>query len=528
MTFLIFFLLLLVSLFELRIDESEEDTPQSPTSKSLKSRLSMGNRKNKADRYSISTSEPSKSSSHTRSQSSYSQQTKSSMAKMNRQTLYETSFSKKDKSLSIYSRNGQDVSKTLKDPKKKKYKKNLLSNNLVPCLSVPNLTCIDNDEALSPSNLQFLSDLSLSHSVPEVNTVDDQGSQSSRTSSDAQSTAAKNINDGFSSEAKESASLSAASKRRITIGCAPDDTKKGIKSSSDADLMPPPLSTTLNSRRQDTSKRPINRNRRPQPELTLDQAKNILLGKSGVLGKVTVKVSEHNKTSTAAEDSLSKESDSQESTRSSNLTKYKPDSTERCSSTSSLNLGPDRPHSPAISSRAIALGLRNQEIKPKSFLGDLAPSPNDPPERDNPSKLISTSPPFHTNMGPNSLGSKYHTLPSVSSLAVHKDSELKWTNSLSSRKSSGSVSLTNTSEPSSESNKLLPSVKSKVAMFNASSSATRRQSLEKYSSPMLRSVEGSSTSHGSDSDTEKEIKRPDKSRSHSPASLITSSHIISR
>eukprot|EP00106_Octopus_bimaculoides_P021697 XP_014789139.1 PREDICTED: WD repeat-containing protein 62-like [Octopus bimaculoides] len=517
-----------VSLFELRIDESEEDIPHSPTSKSLKSRLSMGNKKNKADRYSISTSEPSKSSSQTRSQSSYSQQTKSSMAKMNRQSLYETSFSKKDKSLSIYSKDGQDVSKTLKDPKKKKYKKNLLSNNMVPCLSVPNLTCIDNDETLPASNLQILCDLSLSHSVPEVNTVDDQGSQSSRTSSDAQSTAARNINDGFSSEAKESASLSAASKRRITIGCAPDDTKKGIKSSSDADLMPPPLSTTLNSHRKDTSKRPINRNRRPQPELTLDQAKNILLGKSGVLGKNSYKVPERNKTSTAAEDSLSKESDLQESTRTSNLTN-KPDSTERRSSTPGLNLGPDRPHSPAISSRAIALGLRSREIKPKSFLGDLAPSPNDPPERDSPSKLISTSPSFQTNMGPNSLGSKYQTPPSVSSLTIHKDSEPKWTNSLSSRKSSGSNSLLNTSESSSsDANKLLPSVKSKVAMFNASSNTTRRQSLEKYSSPMLRSVEGSSTSHGSDSDTEKEIKRPDKSRSHSPASLITSSHIISR
>ncbi|CAI9729696.1 mitogen-activated protein kinase-binding protein 1-like isoform X3 [Octopus vulgaris] len=333
--------LAILSLFELRIDESEEDTPQSPTSKSLKSRLSMGNKRNKADRYSISTSEPSKSSSQTRS--SYSQQTKSSMAKMNRQSLYETSFSKKDKSLSIYSKDGQDVSKTLKDPKKKKYKKNLLSNNMVPCLSVPNLTCIDDDETLPPSNLQILCDLSLSHSVPEVNTVDDQGSQSSRTSSDAQSTAARNINDGFSSEAKESPSLSAASKRRITIGCAPDDTKKGIKNSSDADLMPPPLSTTLNSHRKDTSKRPINRNRRPQPELTLDQAKNILLGKSGVLGKNSYKMPEHNKTSTAAEDSLSKESDLQESSRSSNLTN-KPDSIERRSSTPGLHLGSDRPH----------------------------------------------------------------------------------------------------------------------------------------------------------------------------------------
>ncbi|GAB1607476.1 WD repeat-containing protein 62-like [Argonauta hians] len=519
-----------VSLFELRIDENEEETPESPSRKSVKSKLALSSKKSKGDRYSIATTEASKAVTNLRSQSSYSQQTKSSMAKMNKNSLYEAPPSRRDKQLSVYTKDGSDSSKTLKDPKKKKHKKGFLSSSMTPCLSVPNLMCIDDeDESLPPSNLQVLCDLSLSHSVPDVN-VDDQDSQSSKASSDNPSS--RNGPSTFPAEHTES-SFGSPSKRRITIGCAPREARRSNKNLCDSDLMPPPLSTTLNSHKKDLQKRPLSRNRRPQTELTLDQAKNILLGKSGVLGKTSYKMPGHNPTPTTAEESSGQESDQPESSRSTNLNRYRSDSNERCSPMPGLSIGSDRPHSPALTSKVIAMGLRNREIKSKSHLGDLAPSPNDPPERDSPSKLNSTSPPtFQTNMGPKGTASKYqssspvsfHATANTATTTTHIDNtDSKRTSSVTPRKSS--LSGNSTEQPPCDSgSKLLPSVKSKVAMFNATSNTTRRPSLEKHPPCVPRCIE---TLHGSDSDTEKEIKRPDKSRSHSPASLITNSHIIS-
>lgn len=538
-----------MSLLELRIDESEEEviSPSSPTSKSLKTRLSLGNRKLRTDRNSLGLSnsrETSKSTSNlSRTQCSYSQQTKSSIAKINKMFSDSASSSplKKEK-FSSHSKGLQDIVKGSRDVKKKKSKKDLMSSNLSTCLSVPNLTCMESEEESIPSsNLRILCDLSLSQSVPEVNKMDDQASLSSRTtSSDPHSAPAQNSEDILDREPKMEISnqhYNNMSKRRVTIASTGDGlsmSETGNKSVKDSELMPPPLSTTVGSLKKDSGKRLL-RGRRPQTELTLDQAKNILLGNSGLLGKSSYKITDRRKDSLSSMDTTDSEADARKSCGSSSagsaprhLNNY--DAMERRSSTGKITTDlPERAQSPAITVKTIAAGLRNREIKQKSFLGDLAPSPNDPPERDSPSKYTSHAfnSSYHMNVGPSTLGAKStvtYTLNSRSNIQT----EPRWTKVPCSRASSGSGSSSNSWDGNSESGpKLLPSVKSKVALFDSPAAMKScRRSLDKRNCVMTSSVDSSHTTAGSDTDTEMEIKRPDKSRSHSPASLITTNHSL--
>lgn len=539
----------ILSLLELRIDESEEEviSPSSPTSKSLKTRLSLGNRKLRTDRNSLGLSnsrETSKSTSNlSRTQCSYSQQTKSSIAKINKMFSDSASSSplKKEK-FSSHSKGLQDIVKGSRDVKKKKSKKDLMSSNLSTCLSVPNLTCMESEEESIPSsNLRILCDLSLSQSVPEVNKMDDQASLSSRTtSSDPHSAPAQNSEDILDREPKMEISnqhYNNMSKRRVTIASTGDGlsmSETGNKSVKDSELMPPPLSTTVGSLKKDSGKRLL-RGRRPQTELTLDQAKNILLGNSGLLGKSSYKITDRRKDSLSSMDTTDSEADARKSCGSSSagsaprhLNNY--DAMERRSSTGKITTDlPERAQSPAITVKTIAAGLRNREIKQKSFLGDLAPSPNDPPERDSPSKYTSHAfnSSYHMNVGPSTLGAKStvtYTLNSRSNIQT----EPRWTKVPCSRASSGSGSSSNSWDGNSESGpKLLPSVKSKVALFDSPAAMKScRRSLDKRNCVMTSSVDSSHTTAGSDTDTEMEIKRPDKSRSHSPASLITTNHSL--
>ena len=532
-----------VSLLELRIDESEEEvSPSSPTSKTLKTRLSLGNQKFRTDRHSLgmsSSGETSKSMSNlSRTQCSYSQQTKSSIAKINKFTDPTSSPLKKDR-FSSYSKGLHDISKGSRDTKKKKSKKELLSSNLATCMSVPNLTCMESEEeSVPPSNLRILCDLSLSQSVPNVNKMDDQASLSSRTtSSDPHSTPAQNSDDILDREPKTlNHHYHTMPKRRVTIASTADGDsvdKAQNKSAKDSELMPPPLST-VGSLKKDSGKR-LGRGRRPGTELTLDQAKNILLGNSGVLGKGSYKIIDRRKDSLSSMDTTDSEADTRKSCGSSSvgstqrqLNSY--DMMERRSSTGKINNETlERPQRPAITVKAMAAGLRNREIKHKSFLGDLAPSPNDPPERDSPSKYTTHgfSSSYHNTVGPINLGGRSTVAHNLNS-RINIHNEPKWTKMSSSRASSGSGSSSNSWDNNSEgSPKLLPSVKSKVAMFDSPASLkSRRRSFDKRNCVMTSSVDSCQTTAGSDTDTEMEIKRPDKSRSHSPASLITTNHSI--
>ncbi|XP_033735224.1 mitogen-activated protein kinase-binding protein 1-like isoform X2 [Pecten maximus] len=164
--------------------------------------------------------------------------------------------------------------------------------------STPNLVqALDKNQDCDdiPSKLQARLDASLSDSdlldedLPKISSKKD--SQTRAPTSKLQADAKRNSTGGGVSKRENVRSSSATRAGRLSLPASPAvsiDSKTVKKSSvgrEDKDLMPPPSKGVVTKGKQDTFlRRAVQSNRKGVSELTLAQAKDILLGKSGILG----------------------------------------------------------------------------------------------------------------------------------------------------------------------------------------------------------------------------------------------------
>ncbi|XP_076442511.1 uncharacterized protein LOC143281273 isoform X2 [Babylonia areolata] len=204
------------------------------------------------------------------------------------------------------SSNTVQSNKTEGPAKKRIGKGRLSSSRLAMYASTPNLTDFHEDkeeaeeeevkaDVETSSNLRCLADLSLS--VPDVNCLDDPVSTDSSSSSgpvhrDKDKT-------GSGRQGNKSHSPSRRSLPAAGLAGAPLSLPNQSKGLSDAQLMPPPPTTVqpLKAAQSSLLRRAVQVRKRSTSELTLEQAKSILLGNSGILGTQQTSPEEESPTS---------------------------------------------------------------------------------------------------------------------------------------------------------------------------------------------------------------------------------------
>ncbi|KAK7487105.1 hypothetical protein BaRGS_00021600 [Batillaria attramentaria] len=179
--------------------------------------------------------------------------------------------------------------------KKRLGKGRLSSSRLAMYASTPNLAGFqENDEeteteqtpAAPASNLRALADLSLS--VPDINCLDDPTStDSSSSSGHVPGDRKRSVQKVSTARSPGRLSLPPSNLLTTELHLAGDDQGSGLSlDNKDSHLMPPPATTNLPPRVTQSSllRRAAQVRKRSTSELTLEQAKSILLGNSGILG----------------------------------------------------------------------------------------------------------------------------------------------------------------------------------------------------------------------------------------------------
>ncbi|XP_060081771.1 WD repeat-containing protein 62-like isoform X2 [Ylistrum balloti] len=283
-----------------------------------------------------------------------------------------------------------------------------------------------------PSKLKVQSDISLSDSdlldedIPK--TTSKKGSQARTSTSKSPADVKRSSMGGVVSKSVRSSSATRAGRLSLPASPAVSADNRTVKKSSvlkeDKDLMPPPSKGVVSKGKQDTfMRRAVQSNRKGVSELTLAQAKDILLGKSGILGSnsrsstntsstVTTTSSStklsHSKPSACSTKSSTKPSTSKQSVHSSTFPKYSVANTSSVcttsvamtaiSSSSMTNCITSNSLSPrslqkeanhrqiATEIESTAAEIRSKNIMEAAFqnLSVLDASPNDLPERDLP------------------------------------------------------------------------------------------------------------------------------------------------
>ncbi|XP_046551815.1 LOW QUALITY PROTEIN: mitogen-activated protein kinase-binding protein 1-like [Haliotis rubra] len=368
--------------------------------------------------------------------------------------------------------------------------------------STPNLAvCLEEEEEdeipESASNLKGLADLS--RSVPDINDMD-----------------------GFSSSTE---STTSSGEKRTDVQClwvwticmwsrSPPGTKRrSVSPFSDKNTMPPPPSTAVSRSKHDAFLKRAQAKRRTTADMTLDRAKDILLGKSGIL-----------------KSSMESVNSDGPGSRKTSLSGGQSQSHSRSSSASSNVFESEYGYTSA-STLATVEDIENTAEEFAERAADA--SPNDLPERDQNTSLPSrTKSPMSSSSRRSSNADGARVSPRV----------------LSDKKKSQSVENLNDT-PSKEQDSVLPSVRARVAQYMSLNKSTEdlgssprpkaslNVNVNTYPShspapspvPMGRSPSAdlkvsprsqSDTGLGSDTDTDSEIRRPDKSTSHPRLSLV--------
>ena len=297
--------------------------------------------------------------------------------------------------------------------KKRLGKGRLSSSRLAMYASTPNLTNFHADEedeedapklaAETSSNLRSLADLSLS--VPDINCLDDPASTDSSSSSSGPARRNKErVESG-----QQGAKTFSPNRRSLPVaGLGSSELRLSLANRgqevTDAQLMPPPPGPTLPNRTAQSSllRRAVQVRKRSTSELTLEQAKSILLGNSGILGAQQTSPEESSSSSPPSQpparpsvDSTSSESSqrtlSTTSTATLNLVSSRTgSSSSRANSSSSAVFEAPEPagYTPA-STLAVAEEIdrtANQlrRKRERAAAAALDASRYDPPERDHP------------------------------------------------------------------------------------------------------------------------------------------------
>lgn len=251
-------------------------------------------------------------------------------------------------------------------------------------------------------------------------------SSQTRTSSSRNQTEAKS---GVGTKRETARSSSASRAGRLSLPASPAvsvdsrTVRKSTVSHDDKDLMPPPSKGVVGKGKQDTFlRRAVQSNRKGVSELTLAQAKDILLGKSGILGSNTKSsntssaiTTTSSSTSSSSKTSYSKSSSTSSSTKSnlrSNLSTSKQSthsstfpmftaantvsatsvtmttvssSSVTCTTTTSSPQSRQKEIENEIEKTAAEMRTKNLMEAAFQNLSELDVSPNDLPERDCPS-----------------------------------------------------------------------------------------------------------------------------------------------
>ncbi|KAL5008973.1 hypothetical protein ScPMuIL_014554 [Solemya velum] len=272
--------------------------------------------------------------------------------------------------------------------------------------SVPNLaTCLEESEEEQVTNLTSCVDLSKSSPDINVESKKNRGRKGeSRNSRDASSlTKRRSSSTSSSSQLKEY-------KQKPCLSLPPDSVEKlsepktrgswnKIPDKGSRQLMPPPMSVSVAKTNKHDSfvKKAVQSKRRSTSDLTLDQAKDILLGRSGILGPSSISNAEKSRSSSSLNDSLAfnlSDTFPPNSTFPSEIDN-RDYSKGRNMNNTSLDVDPTF-FSVATEIENVAAEMRCQNIPSKNdlqqqsiSLSELDASPNDLPEKDMPTSAAS-------------------------------------------------------------------------------------------------------------------------------------------
>ncbi|KAJ8308631.1 hypothetical protein KUTeg_013505 [Tegillarca granosa] len=408
-----------VSVWETHSEESDDSymnkTPTNCYSRSRPDSLSLNNENKRS------------STPRSRSSSSLHRQTESSKAKMSGTSsksttnLHKTedrrdSGSKKmsnlTKSSSLQNLNNPSVSVPKAPKRKGKSPKTSSMYTSVPNLLAAEDTTTSEDSSVEmSSNLKLCSSLSLSSSVPDLLDGDDKKvKKPEKKISTGRLSAGSNIlKKQKSDEGKKTWRMSLPS----SVGSSELKSNKKTDLKDDRELMPPPATTViLTKSKQDTFlKRAVQTKRRTTSELTLDQAKNILLGKSGILNGDQTSKTENSPTSPTTTFTISSTSSKSVSDSTKQLPSKNSDTnivythTGPVTSTVSMisnsqtksEITPQRDntriHEVAAEIDSVAAEIKRKNVIDSAFnrLSELDASPNDLPERDTNTSQVKSS-----------------------------------------------------------------------------------------------------------------------------------------
>ena len=314
--------------------------------------------------------------------------------------------------------------------------------------SSPNLAGLEPD--LEPSNLLSSTQLSLSSSTPDLLDIDTQP---------------KRYSTGTPKRPPRAEGKVIKGGGRLSLPSKATDSAKSTK--KDKDLMPPPFSTLPSKSKQDSKrtkqdvflKRAIQAKRQTSSDMTLDQAKSILMGKSGIL-----------------EDKKSKDA----SVKSNNTVTIRPlhNTTFHVHSVSSTypDFSSEQDHldDPTLQGITTEIESTVSELRRKSVidaafqnLTDLDASPLDLPERDS---------------SPRPIKPHISSVQDNTSVYIKDNSAINLTTG---KKSSKDI-VTQINPSESEENSIALGVRERIAMLNAQSSPrSSEEGSPRCSSPRL-------------------------------------------
>lgn len=272
--------------------------------------------------------------------------------------------------------------------------------------SVPNLaTCLEESDEEQGTNLTSCVDLS--KSSPNINGLDKKirGKKGeSKSSRDSTSSLARRR----SSSTSGSSQLKEFKQKSTGLSLPPDSSDKppGTKTrgswnrmtdNDSKQLMPPPLSAAVAKTNKHDSfvKKAVHSKRRSTSDLTLDQAKDILMGRSGILGPSSASSMEKSRSSSSLNDPLvfsMTDTFPLNSTFPSEINSCE-NSTDR--NNMSLDVDPSffsvatEIENVAAEMRCQNLSVKNDSHSQSICLSELDASPNDLPEKDMPSSAAS-------------------------------------------------------------------------------------------------------------------------------------------
>ncbi|ESO91985.1 hypothetical protein LOTGIDRAFT_162988 [Lottia gigantea] len=436
---------------------------------------------------------------------SYLKPTKSSNAKILRSSSASTLPSVKpelsqtgslSKATSLTSLNGTKSEQSTtqqyqkKRPSQVKKSSRLSSSKLAQYASTPNLACVEEDDEEEPqTNLLNLSNLT--KSVPDINDLDDTSTASSSENppkplaNASRRPGLRTRFSGFKKDRDSSVDSGGASidkrlpRRSLNVGSSISAECQGVRRSlsplmnqnRDSGLMPPPLNI---SRKKPDSILKHSIKRRSQPELSLDEAKDILMGRSKS-GRDFFSKDKENKISTDA------------------------NTPEKLEQSDNSKSGKTPPQTSATSSHRTLPQVGGHRASPQlnsASTKQVQPNSNNQTHKTPPHSTT----PLVTSQ-PDDMDEKQ---PSI------KDRIALYYSHMTPDKEP--------SEPREPRSRSASQSDIKVSPHSVTSTTTLDLNISSRSQ--------SDTGVGSDTDTDSEIKRPDKTTSHPRLTLVTNNHDI--